>query len=190
MINIRISCWMLLLVSLLPACGSRENRNGISDEEYENTRRALVGANRILVKKDQERIKSFVERMDWNMTESASGLWYQVYENGSGRAAEKGMLISLDYSLSLLDGSQCYSSDSLGIKQFVIGQGGVESGLEEGVLLLREGDRARFVMPPHLAHGLTGDGDRIPPRAIIVYDILVVELESLQDSVMGNNTGL
>lgn len=169
---------MLLATCLLPACGNKPDRNGISDEEFENTREALVGANRILVKKDQERIKSFVERKGWDMTESASGLWYQVYEKGSGMKAEKEMVISLKYTVSLLDGTLCYSSDSLGIKQFRIGQGGVESGLEEGVLLLREGDRARFIMPPHLAHGLAGDGDRIPQRAIIVYDVEVVGLES------------
>lgn len=169
--------WMVLAVCLLPACGNKAERNGITDEEFENTREALVGANRILVKKDQERIKSFVERKGWDMTESPSGLWYQVYEKGRGTKAEKGMTISLNYAVSLLDGTLCYSSDSLGIMQFRIGQGGVESGLEEGVLLLREGDRARFIMPPHLAHGLTGDGERIPQRAIIVYDVEVVGLE-------------
>jgi hypothetical protein len=73
--KLRIFYWMLLFVCLLPTCGNKPGRNGISDEEFENTREALVGANRILVKKDQERIKSFVERKGWDMTESASGLW-------------------------------------------------------------------------------------------------------------------
>ena len=63
-------------------------------------------------------------------------------------------------------------------KQFRIGQGGVESGLEEGVLLLlHEGDKATFIMPPHLAHGLPGDGNRIPARSIIVYEVELVKVE-------------
>jgi FKBP-type peptidyl-prolyl cis-trans isomerase len=53
----------------------------------------------------------------------------------------------------------------------VVGKGGVESGLEEGILLLHEGDKARFVLAPHLAHGLIGDENRIPPRSIIIYYI-------------------
>jgi FKBP-type peptidyl-prolyl cis-trans isomerase len=64
-------------------------------------------------------------------------------------------------------------------KTFLIGQGGVESGLEEGILLLQEGDKARFIMPPHLAHGLIGDRDKIPARATIIYDL---ELVSLSDN--------
>ena len=59
---------------------------------------------------------------------------------------------------------------------FKVGFGGVESGLEEGVLLLRTGDKARFIMPPHLAHGLIGDGDCIPMRAIIIYDVELVRV--------------
>jgi FKBP-type peptidyl-prolyl cis-trans isomerase len=55
----------------------------------------------------------------------------------------------------------------------------VESGLEEGILLLQEGDKARFIMPPHLAHGLIGDRDKIPARATIIYDL---ELVSLSDN--------
>jgi len=58
-----------------------------------------------------------------------------------------------------------------------LGSGNVESGLEEGVLLMRVGDKALMLMPPHLAHGLTGDGDCIQRRAIILYDIELVSIE-------------
>ena len=169
--------WFLIAFAILFNCG-RESQKGLTEEEYENTREALVGANRILVKKDYERIKSFAERKGWEMNETLSGLWYQIYENGSGPSAKKGLLITLEYTVSLLDGTVIYDSDSLGLKRFRIGNGGVESGLEEGVLLLREGDRARFIIPPHLAHGLTGDGDKIPSRSIILYDITVVGLDT------------
>ena len=55
--------------------------------------------------------------------------------------------------------------------------GGVESGLEEGILLMKTGGKAKFILPPHLAYGLPGDGKKIPARAILVYD---VELLSIQ----------
>jgi FKBP-type peptidyl-prolyl cis-trans isomerase len=54
----------------------------------------------------------------------------------------------------------------------------VESGLEEGILLLREGDKAKFILPPHLAHGLLGDDNKIPARSIIVYDLELLSLEN------------
>ncbi|MBN1159397.1 MAG: FKBP-type peptidyl-prolyl cis-trans isomerase [Bacteroidales bacterium] len=169
---------MMILVGIFFTCG-REKQKGLTEEAYEDTKRALIGANRILVRKDRERIRSFCERRKWDAQETETGLWYEVYENGTGRNAETGMEISLEYELSLLDGTVCYSSDSLGLKSFRIGQGGVESGLEEGVLFLREGDRARFILPPHLAHGLTGDRNAIPPRSILVYDVKVIRLDTL-----------
>jgi len=82
----------------------------------------------------------------------------------------------LNYRISLLDGTLCYSSDSLGVKEFAIGHGGVESGLEEGILLLKVGDKARFIMPPFKAHGLLGDMKKIPARSIIVYEIELLKL--------------
>ena len=107
------------------------------------------------------------------MKTTDSGLWYMIYHSGQGEKAVTGKIATLEYTLSLLDSTVCYS----GQKEFRLGQGGVESGLEEGVLLMRTGDKARMVMPPHLAHGLTGDGICIPRRAIILYDVELVNIK-------------
>lgn len=169
--------FLLSLIPLMHFCRQEQPR-GISEEEFRRVSEAMVGANRILVEKDRASMEAYAESMEWDMQESQTGLWFEVYENGTGKTlADKGMVISLEYEVSLIDGTICYSSDSLGYKTFLIGSGGVESGLEEGVLLLKEGDRARFIMPPHLAHGFTGDGNRIPQRAIIIYDVRVVKIE-------------
>ena len=42
--------------------------------------------------------------------------------------------------------------------------------------MLKKGSKARFILPPHLAHGLIGDENRIPARAIIIYDIEVLSI--------------
>jgi FKBP-type peptidyl-prolyl cis-trans isomerase len=60
---------------------------------------------------------------------------------------------------------------------FQIGHGGVETGLEEAILLMKVGDRAKLVIPSHLAHGFFGDDERIPPRATLIYDIKIVNLK-------------
>jgi FKBP-type peptidyl-prolyl cis-trans isomerase FkpA len=166
---------ILMLVCLI-SC-NRESAPP-SEEDYANTRKTLMDVNRILVKKDSGQIAEFVKKMNWEMDETETGLWYMIYENGSGEKSEEGLDATINYRVSLLDGTECYSSDSLGPKTFKIGRGSVETGLEEGILLLREGDRARFILPPHLAHGLVGDDNKIPARSIILYD---VELISLKD---------
>jgi FKBP-type peptidyl-prolyl cis-trans isomerase FkpA len=165
------------LITLLIISGCRKQNNAVSDEDYRKTKEALIGANRILVRKDAEKIKAYIHRHNWNMKQTTSGLWYMILNEGQGKASQTGKVITIDYSVDLLDGTHCYSSDSLGPKKFRIGQGGIESGLEEGVLLLKEGEKARFIMPPHLAHGLTGDGNRIPARSVIIYEIAVIKIE-------------
>jgi len=159
------------------AC-KKQTQKPISEEEIRRTEEALIEVNRMLVNQDQEKIKAYVDESGWNMNVTETGLWYGIYENGNGVKAETGMTVSLEYKLSLIDGRILYTSESMGPKIFRIGQGGVESGLEEAILFLREGDRARLILPPHLAHGLTGDGNKIPARAIIVYDIKVLKLSS------------
>jgi len=130
-----------------------------------------------MIQKDREKIVNYINSHHLAMNESASGLWYGIGKQGAGKQVQKGSVVSLGYSLTLLDGTVCYNSDSLGLKEFIVGRGGVESGLEEGVLLLKEGARATFILPPHLAHGLVGDGNRIPARSVIVYQVDLLHVE-------------
>jgi len=68
-----------------------------------------------------------------------------------------------------------FDSISTGLKKFIIGKGQAENGLEEALLMMKYGDKARLILPPHLAFGLLGDDKKIPRRAIIVYEIEVVD---------------
>ena len=43
--------------------------------------------------------------------------------------------------------------------------------------MLNQGGKGRFILSPHLAHGLPGDGNKIPPRAILIYSIEVLSIE-------------
>ncbi len=168
----------ILFIGLLLACNDHKpKRKHLSKKELEKYDKPLEAANRYLSELDAERIESYAKRRNWKMKETKSGLWYEIYEHGNGKKATEGQTAILNYKISLLDGTLCYSSDSLGSKAFNIGHGGVESGLEEGILMLHEGDKARFILPPFLAHGLLGDMNKIPARSIIVYELELLELK-------------
>ncbi len=166
--------FILIFLLILVSCNQDKKVNkkpvvNINKEDIEQI-------NKHLINKDNEVIESYINRREWNMEMTESGLWYMIYEQGEGENIKKGDYTSIDYKVWLIDGTLCYSSDSLGIKSFIVGQGGVESGLEEGILMLKKGSKARFILPPHLAHGLIGDENRIPARAIIIYDIEVLSI--------------
>lgn len=164
----------LCIISFMVVLSCKIQPKQSTPQRNRSTQEKLMDANRILVKKDQKTIQGYIARQNWKMTETETGLYYQILEEGSGDSISEGDYISLQYKLSLLDGTECYNSEKDGIKSFEVGRGDVESGLQQGVLLLKKGSRAKFILPPHLAHGLTGDGVCIPARAIIIYEIEVI----------------
>ncbi len=52
----------------------------------------------------------------------------------------------------------------------------VESGLHHGVKHLSVGDKAKFILPSHLAFGTYGDGEKIPSKATLLYDLELIEI--------------
>lgn len=165
-------CAVLGFLLLNSCTQSRTSKN-----KQKVTREQLIAVNRMLVSRDSAIIAAYVAKEGLCLKLFPTGLWLLVDSTGQGAMARKGQIIELDYTLSLLDGTICYQSSDLGRKRFLVGQGGVEIGLEEAVLHLRQGDRAIVVMPPHLAYGLLGDDNKIPGHAIIRYDLTVVGLE-------------
>jgi len=169
--------YFLLIVLALTVIRCKEDKKKYSEEELKEFKEPLIRVNKYLVEEDVKRIEAYIERRKWNMDTLGTGLYYSLYKHGKGRKAEIEKTATIKYKVSLLDGTFCYDSDSLGVKTFRIGTRRVEQGLEEGILLMQEGDKAHFIIPPHLAYGLTGDGNRIPPRAIIVYDVELLKVK-------------
>lgn len=170
-----VKTFILIFMIIFFSCKGEKNPD--DQKKLMNPKKSLEEINKLLVDKDSELIKSYVERRGWDMEVAKSGLWYMIYKDGEGDLVQKGDYITFNYRVWLLDGTLIYSSEESGPKSFVVGKGGVESGLEEGVLMLKRGSRARFILPPHLAYGLIGDEKKIPARAILVYDIEIVKIE-------------
>lgn len=168
-------CNLILTIFLLIIAGCK-NSHPEKMAKKPFTEDDLLRVNRYLVEKDHKAIRRSIERQGWEMQQTATGLWYEIIEHGHGPTGCKGCMAILSYKVSLLDGTLCYSSVKDGLKEFLIGQGGVESGLEEAILLLHQGDSARLVLPPYLAHGLTGDQNKIPGRASLVYELRVLRI--------------
>jgi FKBP-type peptidyl-prolyl cis-trans isomerase FkpA len=126
----------------------------------------MAELNRYLVQKDREIIENYIERKDLKMTESPTGLWYLIENEGSGSLFKDNDKVRMSYDCYLLDGTECYSSDDLGPKDIILGKSDLPPGLNEGLKLLRSGSIALFILPPYLAYGFVGDGKKIPPRSI------------------------
>lgn len=169
--------YILYIIGFLVLFSCHNHSVSTSEEADILTKEELIEVNRQLVKKDAEEIESFVKSKNWDMSVSESGLWYMVIKNGNGEMTLASKEVKIEYSIKLMDGTICYNSNKLGAKSFMIGSGNVEKGLEEGILMMRQGSKMRFIMPPHLAHGLIGDGNRIPARAILIYEVELLKIK-------------
>jgi FKBP-type peptidyl-prolyl cis-trans isomerase len=176
-INIlRTTSGIVVLSFFLFAC-SNSNDKVHKQEPKGLNEEVLIEANKRAIKTESEQIKDFIGRYGWDMKETGSGLLYMIYRKGEGTVAEKGMQASLKYSLRLINGHEIDDSGQSGLLEFIIGSGGVVSGLEEAILHLHHGDKAKIIIPSHLAYGLIGDQDKVPPKATLIYDIEVLRLE-------------
>ncbi len=122
----------------------------------------LIEMNKSKVRMENEQIDNFVNRYGWPVTKTGTGLRYYVYEKGDGDSARANMVATIDYAITLLTGDTAYTSAETGPQEFLIDMDNVESGLHEGIQLLRVGDRAKLILPSYLAHGLVGDSKKYP----------------------------
>ena len=94
-----------------------------------------------------------------------------------GAMPQKGQTARIKFVASYLDGTLLGTSVQLGeVYDVVYGEGKVLRGLEEGIGLMRVGEKARFVLPYNLAYGSQPYGN-IPAYSNLVFDVELVEIE-------------
>lgn len=110
--------------------------------------------------------------------QTESGLRYQIIQKGDGAQAEAGKTVAVHYKGMFADGGEFDNSYKRGNPiEFPVGMGNVISGWDEGIQLLKVGDKARFVIPSHLAYGSRGAGGVIPPNATLVFDVELMDVK-------------
>lgn len=166
---------LAIMLGLLWSC--REEVRPKPANPAKQLKEPLINANREVVRTETEQISDFLKRYKWDVAETGSGLRYMVYHHGDGPEVQKFQEVTLDYAVTFLNGDTAYTSREKGRLVFVPGKAQVISGLEEGILLLRQGDKAKFIIPSHLAFGLIGDQDRIGSKATLVYDVELLKIK-------------
>lgn len=165
----------LILTVIVLSCNREAGYKKVP--EIVDSEKSLETVNRYMVKTEKQDIENYIRRHGWKMEETGSGLRYEIFQRNDGEQAKEGLVAVLSYKTWLINGDLVYSSLTDGRKEFLIGKGGVESGLEEGILHMRVGEKARFILPAHLAFGLMGDDNKIPPRTAIVYELELINLK-------------
>lgn len=110
-----------------------------------------------------------------------SGLEYEIIRDGAGATPQKGQLVTVHYTGWLSDNGQPgikfdSSVDRGQLFSFIIGMGQVIRGWDEGVMLMKPGEKRRLIIPAQLGYGARGAGALIPPNATLIFDVELLKI--------------
>jgi len=109
---------------------------------------------------------------------TSSGLKYEDIKVGEGPSPAPGQTAVVHYTGWLTDGKKFDSSLDRGQPfRFVVGQGQVIKGWDEGVATMKVGGKRKLTIPPELGYGSRGAGGVIPPNATLVFEVELLAVE-------------
>jgi peptidylprolyl isomerase len=110
-------------------------------------------------------------------TTTASGLKYIILSNGKGVQAANGNTVKVNYTGYFTDGRKFDSSiDNGEPSSFVLGQGKAIKGFDEGVALMKPGEKVRLIIPYQLGYGDNAVGP-IPAKSTLIFDVELLEVK-------------
>lgn len=137
----------------------------------------LIPSQQKFIRQETDEINQYIKLHNYDMQATPTGIRYMIYEHGKGDLAKVGNYVQIAYTISLLDGTLCYDSKKDGPREFRVGKDDVESGIHQAIQLMRKDDKAVFIIPSYLSQGIAGDRDKIPPSAVVIYDITLLKIQ-------------
>lgn len=172
----RIHLFIIIIV-LVALQGCKEKiQQPVTAVNMDQLKEPLIKINRKISREEKLLIDGYVKRRKWNMIETGTGVRYMIIEQGSEETPLSGDIVIIDFEISLLDGTICYTSKESEPEHFVVDYDNVESGMHEAIKYLHKGDKAIIIIPSHRAFGLAGDMAKIPPLSTVIYKIHLLEI--------------
>jgi FKBP-type peptidyl-prolyl cis-trans isomerase len=173
------NCFFLVFVTTLVIFSCAPEKQEKIEFNHSQVKQQFVKANQQVVVKENDEMDYYQKSHKMTFTKTTSGIRYFVYKPSvKGDSIKDGDIVKINYTVSLLDGTECYSSKIDGIKEFKVGMENMEDGLHKAILFLKSGDKSLILIPSHLAHGLLGDSKKIPPQSPILYDIEILSVSN------------
>ena len=176
--QVKLSAVLCAFIFLLAACGSSSETGGLTPG-FLSTNTPSAGSQASGASTDPVSTttppagsQAGGATPDPGSTITPSGLQYVDLVVGDGAEPNPGATVTVHYTGWLEDGTKFDSSvDSGSPFDFVIGQGRVIKGWDEGVASMKVGGKRRLTILPDLAYGSQGFGAVIPPNATLVFEV-------------------
>jgi FKBP-type peptidyl-prolyl cis-trans isomerase len=176
-----------LIQGLQDAINDREPL--LTNEEMRN----LIVERREKVREDQlrkaqeERAKNAQEAVDFleendkkeGVKTTESGLQYLIITEGEGDSPNPEDMVTVHYRGTFIDGEE-FDSSYAREKPQTFKANGVIKGWTEALQMMKVGSKWQIFVPPDLAYGRGGMGQRIPPNKLLVFEIELLSIKKTE----------
>lgn len=109
----------------------------------------------------------------------ANGMYYIKIAEGNGNPPDSGSVAVINYRGYFLNGKLFDSTyDTQPFEYIMAGEEQLIHGLETGLRRMREGEKAKFIIPSHLAFGSSGSSTGIvPPFTTVIYEVELLKVQ-------------
>ncbi len=162
---------LVIACTILASCHSDPPMVGRPSAPSRDIKENLINANRTIAQSEETAIDEYIARRGWkNMKRLDEGARVWEYQKGNGAKIDFEDSVTLTYNVEAINGKTIYNNIE---DTYVAGRRQYMIGLDQAVMQLHHGSRAKVILPSNLAYGIGGDGDKIPQSAILVIDVAV-----------------
>jgi len=137
----------------------------------------VAGVTRASVMETQKKNQAYLEAAakEEGAVKTSSGLIYKVLTPGTGESPKLTDTVKVHYKGTFIDGTEFDSSYKRGEPtEFPVTK--VIKCWTEGLQKMKVGEKAQLVCPPGIAYGDKGMGGVVPPGAVLVFQIELLEI--------------
>ncbi len=140
-------------------------------------RKAIVKENQIETKLEASLLYLEKNKKHQGVVVLPSGLQYVEHQAGAGESPKPESKVKVRFRGTLIDGREFGSSFNNPDEQAAFELNGVTPGLLEAITLMKQGAKWSIFIPPDLAYGKAGSGEKIGPNETLIYDIELMSVE-------------
>lgn len=134
-----------------------------------------------IIDMERESIELYIKDRGLEFKRSGTGLFSKLEASSNDSLQiESGDIVVYSYNVELLNGHSIYSSDENGPKALQVDKQDEILGIHEALKQMSLGQIGLFILPSHLAYGVAGDQNRVPPYTALVYQIEILEINKVK----------
>lgn len=171
----KISIYVLLMFLVFFSCKEPKARRP-KEHSVTNFHKEIIAHNKKMNAIENKRINYFISKDSiYNYISSSNGFWYAYIDKDTlgTKTPKLNDLVTLEYDISSLNNQLIYEKKQITYK---VDKQDFIPGLQEGIKLMKEGEKLVFIIPSYKGFGITGDGDKIKINQTIKSTLKLIQI--------------